>query len=130
MQGTRGPEDHRAATWMQNMARPTGFMFSMAKGKKSEDLDADDFFEDAAAASFIDDSDIFEDDDVADVLEPRQQRSLAEPKDVATFFAGRGKKNHDDQLHSGAKALNSFMNGRGKKGSNNELDMFVAGRGK
>ena len=57
-------------------------------------------------------------------------RSLAEPKDVATFFAGRGKKNHDDQLHSGAKALNSCMNGRGKKGSNNELDMFVAGRGK
>ena len=63
MQGKRGPEDHRAATWMQNMARPTGFMFSMAKGKKSEDLDADDFFEDTAAASFIDDSDIFEDDD-------------------------------------------------------------------
>jgi hypothetical protein len=24
---------------MQNLARPTGFMFSMAKGKKSDDLE-------------------------------------------------------------------------------------------
>jgi hypothetical protein len=37
MQGKRGPEVHRAA-W-QNIARPTGFMFSMAKGKKSADTD-------------------------------------------------------------------------------------------
>ena len=43
MLGKRTPDETRAA-W-RNMARPTGFMFSMAKGKKSDE-EGPEFFDD------------------------------------------------------------------------------------
>ena len=43
MLGKRTPDETRGA-W-RNMARPTGFMFSMAKGKKSDE-EGPEFFDD------------------------------------------------------------------------------------
>jgi len=88
----------------------------MAKGKKSDDLDlADDVIMDE-----FDDVADFEDSD--DVIDPRQVRSLEDSKEVATFFAGRGKR----ETEAGNSARGSH--GRGKK-DYTDVNSFWAGRG-
>lgn len=102
---------------MQNLARPTGFMFSMAKGKKSDDL-----MPTAADDDVTDEFDELTDfEDLDDVIDPRQVRSLDESKEVATFFAGRGKR----ETAAGAARAS---HGRGKK-DYTDVNSFWAGRG-
>ena len=124
-------EDHRP-TW-QNMVRPTGFMFSMAKGKRSDDdletvdelmLDDDTVLDESLQND--------EEEQNNEMIESREQRSLTNnhPKDYATFFAGRGKRDSTRTAGNSnqTKSINSFFEGRGKKGT--DYDMFIANRGK
>jgi hypothetical protein len=120
MQGKRAGEDHRP-TW-QNMVRPTGFMFSMAKGKKSnnnlETVDESMLDDDTVLGEILQNNTEDENDEM---IESREQRSLTniQPKDYTTFFAGRGKRDSTRIAgnHNPTKSINSFFAGRGKKGT-------------
>ena len=136
MHGKRADSEHSKPAW-RNMVRPTGFMFSMAKGKKSDE--SSENFVDEMTDNDVDVDETSFDELSTDVdeetVESRDRRSAAvEPNDFNTFFAGRGKK--DGTSSSSMRAdrnptrAESFFAGRGKKGNGNDLDMFVAGRGK
>ena len=89
MQGKRADENR--PVW-QNMVRPTGFMFSMAKGKKSADDDllenVDDLTEEELQQLTFDELEL--DDESAEI--EKKSVTNVQPKDFNTFFAGRGKR--------------------------------------
>ena len=90
MQGKRA--DDNRPVW-QNMVRPTGFMFSMAKGKKSAEDDLLENFDDLTEEE-QDQLLAFDELEEEDESAHFEKKSLAnsQPKDLNTFFAGRGKR--------------------------------------